>query len=373
MGPRRNLPLNLSRRELGRAALLLGGGLPFYNEFALAQSSYVPGMPGDAIMLNANENPLGPCPEAIEAMNRVLQRGGRYMFGESLKLASLIAELEGVPSTHVQVYAGSSDPLHRAVLAFCGPGRDFVTADPGYEAGERAAAFVKAKTHSVPLTNTYAHDVSAMLAAAPSAGVFYVCNPNNPTGTLTPRAEIERLLAAKPAGSIVLLDEAYTHFVEAQSCVDLVAKGRDLIVLRTFSKIYGMAGLRAGAAIGRPDLLERLRPFSTGFLPTTGMVGAAVSLGVKNLVPGRRRMVQEIREETLEWLEARRIKFVPSVSNKFMVDCGRPARDVVSALARKKVFVGRVWPSWPNHIRVTVGLREEMAAFRAAFAEVMSA
>jgi histidinol-phosphate/aromatic aminotransferase/cobyric acid decarboxylase-like protein len=263
--------------------------------------------------------------------------------------------------------------LHRTVLAFCGPNRSFVTADPGYEAGERAATFVKAKTHSVPLTKTFAHDVRAMRAAAPDAGVFYICNPNNPTGTLTPRQDIEWLLANKPAGSILLIDEAYTHFIEDQRCTDLAAKGKDLIVLRTFSKIYGMAGLRAGAAIGRPDLIERLRPFSTGFLPATGMVGAAVSLQVKTLVPERRRMVKEVRQETLEWLDRNRYKFIPSVSNKFMVDCGRPAREVISGLAGRNIYVGRVWASLPTHIRVTVGLREEMAQFRKAFAEVMSA
>jgi histidinol-phosphate/aromatic aminotransferase/cobyric acid decarboxylase-like protein len=369
----KKMPPALSRRGWGRAALLLGGGLPFYNESALAQLSHIGPLPEDAVLLNANESPLGPCPQALEAMSGVLRRGGRYLFGESLKLARILAAQEGLPADHVQVYAGSSDPLHRTVLAFCGPGRGFVAADPGYEAGARAAAFIQAGTHAVPLTPGYAHDVKAMLAAAPAAGVFYVCNPNNPTGTLTPRADIEWLLARLPSGSVLLLDEAYTHFAEGESCAGLVAKGGSLIVLRTFSKLYGMAGLRAGAALGRPDLLDRLRPFSTGYLPTTGMVGAAVSLGVKDLVPERRRMTRECREETLAWLDGRGFKFVPSVSNKFMVDCGRPARGVIAALARSNVYVGRVWPSWPNHIRVTVGLRAEMAAFRKAFAEAMSA
>ncbi|MGC4048180.1 MAG: aminotransferase class I/II-fold pyridoxal phosphate-dependent enzyme, partial [Paludibaculum sp.] len=118
-----------------------------------------------------------------------------------------------------------------------------------------------------------AHDVKAMLAAGGSnAGVFYLCNPNNPTGTLTAREDIEYLVKNKPAGSIVMIDEAYIHFSDAKPCTDMVAAGKDVIVLRTFSKIYGMAGLRAGAAFGRTDLLGKMMGFGTGYTPSTGMV-----------------------------------------------------------------------------------------------------
>src|SRR5204863_6917711 len=136
------------------------------------------------------------------------------------------------------------------------------------------AEFVGAKTFDVPLTKTYEHDVKAMMAAAPNAGVFYICNPNNPTGTLTSRADLEWLLANKPPGSILLLDEAYIHFAGIPTASDLVAADQDIIILRTFSKLYGMAGLRAGAALARPDLLARISHYSAGALPVTGMVGA---------------------------------------------------------------------------------------------------
>ena len=126
----------------------------------------------------------------------------------------------------------------------------------------------------VPLTKDYAHDVKAMAAVA-DAGLIYVCNPNNPTGTLTPKADIEWLVANKPSGAVVMVDEAYTHIAGAPFNTDLVAADKDLIVLRTFSKIYGMAGLRAGAALARPDLIEKLAGFSAGMMPITGMVAAA--------------------------------------------------------------------------------------------------
>src|SRR4029077_20056932 len=173
-------------------------------------------------------------------------------------LVKTLAEMEGLKLEQVRVYAGSSEPLHHTVAAFASPERSYVTADPGYEAGMFAAHAVGAKVVKVPLTKSYAHDVKAMLAAAPDAGVFYVCTPNNPTGTLTSHSAIEQLVEKKPKSSIVLVDEAYIHFSDAISAVDLVKADQDVLVLRTFSKIYGMAGLRCGAIFGRPDLLERV-------------------------------------------------------------------------------------------------------------------
>jgi histidinol-phosphate aminotransferase len=368
------LKRGFSRRNLMRIGALMGGGaaLPFYNESALAQLSYVDGAPPDAVLINANENPLGPCPEALEAMNGVLKRGGRYMFGESMRLSSTLAGQEGVGADYVQAYAGSSDPLHRVVLAFTSPARPFVVADPGYEAGERAAHFAGAKAVKVPLTKAFAHDVRAMVKAAPNAGVFYICNPNNPTGTLTSREDIEWLVKNKPAGSIVLLDEAYIHFSDAPRGTDLVAKGEDVIVLRTFSKIYGMAGLRAGAAIARPELLEKIRIYGSGFLPTTGMVGATVSLNSKNLVPARKAIVKETREDVFAWLEKKNYAFTPSVSNCFMVDVKRPGQQVARAMAQQKVIIGRAWPVWPTYVRITVGTPEEMRKFKSAFEQAMT-
>src|SRR5579871_1606079 len=250
-----------SRRNFGRIATMLtaGAALPFYNESALAQLSRVEA-PADSVWINSNENPLGPSPEAREAARKMVDQGGRYLFGEAGKVRTLLAEQEGVKASYVEVHAGSSAPLHQAVLAFCSPTKSFVTADPGYEAGMRAANFIGAKIVSVSLTKDYAHDVKAMVAAAPDAGLFYICNPNNPTGTLTSRADIEWLVANKPAGSIVMIDEAYTHIAGPDLFdTNLVAADKDVIVLRTFSKIYGMAGLRAGAAIARPDLLKTRR------------------------------------------------------------------------------------------------------------------
>jgi len=362
-----------TRRSFGRIATLLAAGstLPFYNEPAMAQLSKVDNAPPDAVMINANENPLGPCPEAREALANIIPQGGRYLFGETDRLAMLMARQEQLKLSYVRIFAGSSPALHQAVVAFTSPTKAFVTADPGYEAGERAARFIGARVVRVPLTKDYAHDVKAM-AAAGDAGLIYVCNPNNPTGTLTPKADIEWLVANKPAGSVVMIDEAYTHIAGAPFNSDLVAADKDVIVLRTFSKIYGMAGLRAGAALARPDLIGKLSGFSAGMMPITGMVAASASLESKNLVPERRKKIADVRSDVFAFLDQHKFPYVPSVSNCFMVDVGQPGMNVIMAMRKEKIYIGRVWPSWPHYVRVTVGTADEMARFKAAFLKVMA-
>jgi len=344
--------------------------LPFYNEPALAQLSMVQGMPADAVKINANENPLGPCPEAAEAIRAVVQKGGRYLYEETFGFKETLAETESLKPSYVTPFAGSSAPLHQAVLAFTSPSKSFVTADPGYEAGERAAQFIGSKVIRVPLKKDYSHDVKAMVKADPNAGVIYICNPNNPTGTLTPKEDIEWALANKPAGTILLLDEAYIHLSGATGATDLVAKDKDIVILRTFSKLYGMAGLRAGAALGRPDLLEKISPYSAGALPVTGMVGANASLKVKTLVPERRKIIKNVREDVFAFLDKNKFAYVPSVSNKFMLDAKGPGMALADKLRGEKIYVGRVWQSWPNFVRVSVGTQDEMNKFKAALLKV---
>jgi histidinol-phosphate aminotransferase len=371
----KGLEADFSRRSLGRRALTLltaGAGLPFYNEAALAQLSMIGPLPPDAVKINANENPLGPCPEAAAAIAGVVQKGGRYLYEETFNFSKTLAEQEGLKPNYVMPFAGSSDPLHRAVLAYTSSDKPFVMADPGYEAGQRAAQYTGAKVIRVPLKPDHSHDVKAMAAAHTTPGVLYICNPNNPTGTITPRADIEWILANKPAGSVLLLDEAYIHLSTESFGTDLVARDKDVIVLRTFSKLYGMAGLRAGAAIGRPDLLAKLSGFGAGALPVTGMIGANASLQSPNLVPERRKLIADTRGDVFDFLLKHNIKFVPSVSNKFMMEWDKPGGELVKAFAAEKVFIGRVWPAWPKHARVSIGTPQEMARFKEACKKIFA-
>jgi histidinol-phosphate aminotransferase len=373
----------ISRRYLGRIASVLGGGaaaLPFFNEFALAQQAAprsAGGMRGamakDMVRISSNENPLGPCAEACEAIARIAKDGGRYSpHGEQVEFVNAAAAAEGLKPENIAAYAGSSDPLHRAVCAFTSPSRSYVMGDPGYEAGGRTAEFIGSKVHRVPLRKDYSHDVEAMIAKDPKAGVIYICNPNNPTGTLTSRKDIDYVLANKPAGSILLLDEAYVHFAGDESGADLVKAGKDVIILRTFSKAYGMAGIRAGMAMGRPDLLDKLRPYGSGMLPITGLVAATASIRNKTLIADRRKINKTIRDNVFEFLDSKGISYVPSVSNKFMMEVNRPGMEIANALAKEKVLIGRVWPAWPTKVRVSIGTQDEMDKFKAALVKVMA-
>ncbi|HTT32772.1 MAG TPA: pyridoxal phosphate-dependent aminotransferase [Methylomirabilota bacterium] len=328
--------------------------------------------PPGSVVINANENPLGPCVEARSAMADIIPQGGRYCWWLKDELTKQFAEALGMKPENVAVFPGSSEPLHFSVLAFTSPTRSYVTADPGYESGMNASKFSGARVVKTALTKSFAHDIPAMLAAAPDAGLFYVCTPNNPTGTVTPHSAIEELVAKKPKDSVVLVDEAYIHFSEATTALDLVNAGQDVIVLRTFSKIYGMAGIRCGAAIARPDLLQKLVPHGGGSaMPITALAAASASLKHTSLVPDRKRINTENREKTFDWLKSQGYSFTPSQANFFMLDAKRPAKEVIDAMAARKVFIGRIWPVWPTHLRITVGTQAEMDAFQTAFAAVM--
>jgi histidinol-phosphate aminotransferase len=325
-----------------------------------------------AVVIDANENPLGPCDAARKAIVDMAPQGGRYSFWLKEEFVKTFTGMEDLKPEYLRVFPGSSEPLHFSVLAFTSPTKSYVTADPGYEAGMRAAKITGARIAKTPLTKTYAHDVKAMIEAAPDAGLFYVCTPNNPTGTMTSHSDIEQLLAARPKGSVVLVDEAYIHFSDGVSAIDLVKAGQDVIVLRTFSKIYGMAGIRCGMAIGRPDLLAKLETYGGwGAMPITAMAAATASLKHEHLVPERKQLNAAIRQKTFDWLDRQGYSYTPSQSNCFMLDAKRPSKEVIDAMAARNVYIGRPWPVWPTHVRITVGTQPEMDAFQSAFDAVM--
>jgi histidinol-phosphate aminotransferase len=377
--------IGTSRRSFLRMAgfaatlpILSEGHFAWAAQRAAAGKSTFPKLPHptnpNAVMINANENPLGPCPAALDSITAIARTGGRYdATGCQDELSSLLAKEYGVPEDHIWIYAGSSEPLQFASMAFTSPSRPFIAADPTYESGWGAAAGNGAKVIKLPLTATYAHDVKAMVAADPNAGLLYICNPNNPTGTLTPKEDIVWALDNKPKGSVLMVDEAYIHIAGNPSVIDQVAAGKDLIVLRTFSKIYGMAGIRCGVAIGRPELLGKMMVYGMNPLPVTGIAAACASIKQPDLVPMRRKIIADTRNSTFAWLDAKGYKYIPSVSNCFMIDTGRPGRQVMAAMQKQDVYIGRSWPIWPNHVRITVGTPQEMATFRTAFEKVMSA
>ena len=354
------------------AAASTAAALRLMSEPMLAAAARRRVPPPGAVVIDSNENPLGPCQSARDAMTAIIPLGGRYSDNLTDELVNTFAQIEGLNPDYIHATVGSTPPLALSVLAFTSPQRSYVTADPGFELGMMTAEHSGARVVKVPLTKTYAHDVKAMLAAAQDAGVFYICNPNNPTGTLTPRSDIEYLLANKPKDSVVLIDEAYIHLTDAPNALDLVKAGKDVIVLRTFSKVYGMAGIRCGFVIARPDLLEKIMARGGwNFMPVTAVVAATASLKDPNLVPERRRINANIRQQTFDWMSRNGFSFIPSESNCFMVDVKRPGQEVRDAMAKENVLVGRIWPIMPTWVRITVGTQDEMLRFQSAFQRVM--
>src|SRR3984885_12299195 len=376
-----------SRRNIAKIALGASAAIPFFNEFAQAQDAeervtrgggagaarpYDP----EAVVISSNENPMGPTPEGIAAMAKVGPLGWRYRpQGENLDFEKMLASVENVPQDHVNGYPGSSQPLAQCAPAFTSPSRPWVMGSPGYGAG--GPKFVGNKVLHIPLRKDYSHDVEGMIKADPNAGAYYICNPNNPTGTLTSRKDFEYILANKPKDAVLIIDEAYIHFSgRDHMSTDLVKADKDVVVLRTFSKIYGMAGMRAGIAYGRPDLLDQLAKFGrTANLSVVTMACAAASLKANaTVIPERIAINKKNRELAFAQMDKLGVSYIPSVSNFFMMSVkGMTAEQVGKAMADKKVVLAGAnrWPEWPQHIRVTAGTADEMAKFNMALAQVV--
>ena len=360
-----------SRRQLASIATVFGAG-------ALAASVGRPawasgGMPDPApsakVRIGANECWTGPLAPGQRAAHRIVASSNRYSpRDERNDFVKAVMRVEGVPYDHIAPWPGSSDPLSRAIVSFCSPQRGLVIADPTFELAARTADWLGAPVARVPLRPDFAHDVRAMLAADPNAGLYYICTPNNPTGTITPVADIEWLIANKPAGSIVLVDEAYTHFAGVPVASPLVSRGRDVIVLRTFSKIFGMAGMRMGFTMARPDLLAKMTRYDggmqSGALPLPSLACATASITAAPLIAARRAEMEAARGVALDHLRARGMVVKPTSANMFMIDWRtRPASDMQLAFRQQSVEIGRSWPIWPTVSRVTVGSMREMKAF----------
>jgi len=346
---------------------------------AFAQQQAARGVKG-AVRIGANECWTGPFEPGVQAAARAAAVGNWYD-PDNYKgdLIATVAKVEGIPESHIMLWPGSGGPLVSTVAAFCSPTKGLVTADPTFESAWRTADYLKAPIAKAPQAVGKGHDVKAMLAANPNAGLYYICSPNNPTGTVTPLADIEWLLANKPKDSILLVDEAYIHFSEAPSAVKLVADRKDLIIMRTFSKLFGMAGVRLGLTFADPEIQKRISLFgpTAGGLSITAMACGNAVYPEAGLIKARRQEMIANREETIAWLTSNGIEVQPgSQANMFMVDWKtKPAKDMQAALIAtpEKVQIGRNWPIWPTVSRVTVGSADDMAKFRAAVGKVYKA
>jgi histidinol-phosphate aminotransferase len=324
---------------------------------------------GGNIILDSNENAYGAPESARKAMHEALVVSNRYPHdGMYQGLIDRIAKLHKVASEQVVLGCGSGELLRNCVTAFCPPRSHVITPSPTFESLGRHAEAAGMKVSRVPLAKDFSHDLGAMLAAVTSdTSLIYICNPNNPTGSITPRKDIEAFLAKLPERVTVVLDEAYHHFADSADYVSFLDKpvARDrLVLLRTFSKIFGMAGLRIGYSVANKATTDQL--FHSGFLDNVNCVAAVSATAAMDdavfLAPAIQRNKKD-REEFIRQVGARKLNFIPSQTNFVMVDSKRPVREVIKHFRDNSIRVGRPFPPYDTHVRISLGLPEEMTEF----------
>jgi histidinol-phosphate aminotransferase len=341
-----------------------------------AKASIDWGLPKGMVELNSNENPYGPSAAAREAMTRSQGVAGRYPDAAVEELQRALAKIHGVAPEQVLLGCGSGDILRMADGAFLAPDRKVVVAEPTFEAVVAYNRVTRAEPVKVPLDSSFRHDLAGMAAACDAAtGLVYVCNPNNPTGTVVTGEELAAFLGRVPQSVTVVLDEAYHHFVEHpayRSGFDLLAWHPNLIVVRTFSKIYGLAGMRLGYAVAAADKIEALARYAS-FSNTNAAVLAAglASVAETDLVPRIKRRINDTRRWLTGQLTAEGRTFIPSETNFVMIETGRDVAPLIEAFKAKKILIGRRFPSMPTWLRVSVGTPDEMKAFLVALREIV--
>jgi histidinol-phosphate aminotransferase len=331
---------------------------------------------GTIIRLSANENPYGPCPKALQAITDSFGLACRYPDEHNNVLIDKLAKLNGVNHDQILLGDGSGEILKLCAETFTGPQNGkLVAADPTFEAILNNASANRAEVVKVPLTSSFAHDLPKMLAAA-KGGLIYVCNPNNPTASVTPKDELRDFITKTPPETMILVDEAYFHFADSpeyESVIPLVKEHPNLIISRTFSKIYGMAGLRCGYCVAQKETIDRMRRNQMwDSVNCMALAAATASLDDPDHVPNGQRLNKEAKQFTTSELEKMGYKSIPSQANFIMFDCKRPVVPIIKAMKDHNVHVGRLFPALPNHMRLTIGKKSEMETFLVTFREVLA-
>jgi len=328
------------------------------------------------VRLSANENPYGPSPQAHAAMKNAVDLCCRYPDEANDVLIDKIAKINAVSREQIALGDGSSEILKLCAEAFTGPTQGkLIAAEPTFEAILEYSKANGADVVKVPLTSSFAHDLPKMSAAA-KKGLIYLCNPNNPTASITPKNDLRDFIAKTSPGTMILVDEAYFHYADSpdyESVIPLVKDHPNLIVARTFSKIYGMAGLRCGYCVAQPETIKRMHPFQMwDSVNIMALAAASASLDDVDQVNNGRKLTSEAKSFTISELDKIGLKQIPSQANFIMFDCKRPVVPIIKAMKEKNVQVGRLFPALPNHMRLTIGKKSEMEAFVSAFKQVMA-
>jgi histidinol-phosphate aminotransferase len=370
---------SISRRRfahllgVGAAAAIVRPRITIATESSTVPAKAKPGV----VRLSANENPYGPSAKAHEAMKNAHGVCNRYPDEANDVLIDKIAKINKINRDQIVLGDGSSEILKLCAETFTGPNQGkLVAADPTFESILEYSKACGADVVKVPLTSNYAHDLEKMGASA-EKGLIYLCNPNNPTASITPKNDLREFIAKTSPDTMILVDEAYFHYADSpdyQSVIPLVQDHPNLIVARTFSKIYGMAGLRCGYGVAQPDTIKRMHGFQMwDSVNTMALAAASASLDDADQVNNGRKMNSEAKDYTLSELAKLGYKSIPSQANFIMFDCKKPVVPIIKAMKDKNVAVGRLFPAYPNYMRLTIGKKSEMEAFVSAFKQVMAA
>jgi histidinol-phosphate aminotransferase len=332
-----------------------------------------------AIRLDSNENPNGPSAAALDAIHGAFGEANRYPGAPTATLTSTVARARGVAAANVMLGCGSSEVLHMATRAFTSPTRPVVVASPTFEEPGRVAKTTGAAVRAVPVTGALKLDLAAMEVAARGAGLVYLCNPNNPTATVHGAAAVNDFVRAVNRASpetVVLVDEAYHEFVEDPSyatAIPLAMENSRVLVARTFSKIYGMAGLRAGYAIARAETIDALAPYR---LPSSvnqlAIAGALASIGDAAHVAREQQRNHDAKVFTHRFFETAGYRVIPSDANFLMVDIRRDSKQFQSACAKRGVLIGRPFPPLTSYARISIGTGDEMRRAAEIFKQVLA-
>lgn len=324
-----------------------------------------------------NENPYGPSPATMKAMQDAFKYANRYGYPDG-GIAQAIADFHGVKPENILLGAGSGEILKVMDDAFLTHQKIVVGPDPTYNSVYQYLTNSKADAIRIPLTKEHKTDIPGLIRAtknnARNVAFVYLCNPNNPTGNIIPKQEIRQLLDSIPGDIPVLIDEAYHHFVdnpEYAESIPYVKEGRQVVIARTFSKIAALAAMRLGYAVAPKELIDRMRPVANGSINVLVKYAGVVALKDAGYEAQTRRLNAELRKKTLGDLKALGWEVIPSDTNFFMVNLKKPAAPVRQAFAEKGILVGRDFPPMLEWLRVSIGDEKEMARFMTAFKEIM--
>jgi histidinol-phosphate aminotransferase len=370
----------LTRRALGRLLGATAGAALLDARFppTLAGETPPPAPASGPIRLSANENPYGPCAASLKALSASAAEAARYPGAIERGMREAIAKHHGVSTDRIVLGSGSSEVLRMADCAFVPPGKTLVAAEPTFEAVLNYCKATRGEAIRVPLTADHRHDLPKMAASCDaSTGMVYVCNPNNPTGTIVAGDELAAFLERVPPTCVVLVDEAYHHFVESpryRSALELPARHDNVVVARTFSKVYGMAGMRLGYGVASPAnaaLMESHTAWDNTSQSALAMGLAA--LADPSVVSDQRRKLNDTRRWLCAALDRDGRRYIPSETNFVMIDVETDVTPVIQSFAGRGIQVGRRFPSMSNWLRVSIGKPEDMQAFVTALRQLVPA